>query len=119
VRARHESSIAPGAWEAIAAARFRRPGETPPPPGASAPLERIAVPTLIVEGGNDKIKPAGWAAELAAQIRGARSTVVDRAGHCPQIEQPEAVNQLLLDYFAEPRGFVAERSNRAEQAAVA
>jgi pimeloyl-ACP methyl ester carboxylesterase len=102
VARRHESSITPGAWEAIAAARFRRPGETPPPPGATAPFERIAVPTLIVEGGSDKIKPAGWAQELAASIPGARSTVVDLAGHCPQIEQPEVVIQLLLSYFDEP-----------------
>jgi pimeloyl-ACP methyl ester carboxylesterase len=119
VRARHESSIAPGAWEAIAAARFRRPGETPPAPGASAPFERLAVPTLVVEGGNDKIKPAGWAAELAAQIPGARSTVIDGAGHCPQIEQPQAVNELLLDFFAEPRGFVAEHANGARRASAA
>jgi 2-hydroxymuconate-semialdehyde hydrolase len=103
VARRHESSIAPGAWEAIAAARFRRPGETAPPPGATAPFERIGVPTLIVEGANDKIKPAGWAEELASSIPGARSAVVELAGHCPQIEQPEVVNQLVLDYFAEPR----------------
>ena len=31
VQRRYESSIAPGAWEALAAARFRRPGLEPPP----------------------------------------------------------------------------------------
>jgi len=61
--------------------------------------ERIGVPTLVVEGGGDKLLPAGWAAEIAGQIEGARSVVVDDAGHCPQIEQSSAVNDLLLDFY--------------------
>lgn len=100
VRRRYESSVAPGAWEAVAAARFRRPG-APPPPAASSerPYERIGVPTLVVEGGGDKLLPRGWAKEIADRIRESRSAVVDAAGHCPQIEQPETVNELLLDFF--------------------
>src|ERR1700728_3228177 len=35
VARRYESSTAPGAWEAVAAARFRRPGAEPPPPPPS------------------------------------------------------------------------------------
>jgi pimeloyl-ACP methyl ester carboxylesterase len=51
VRRRYESSIAPGAWEALAAARFRRPGLEPPAlPSSKRAYERIAVPTLVVEG---------------------------------------------------------------------
>jgi pimeloyl-ACP methyl ester carboxylesterase len=57
------------------------------------------VPVLVVEGGNDKLLPAGWAAQIAKQIDGARSAVVDNAGHCPQIEQSSTVNELLLDFF--------------------
>jgi len=100
VQRRYESSISPGAWEALAAARFRRPGLEPPPlPSSERAYERIAVPTLVVEGAADKLLPAGWAAEIAAQIPGGRFAVVDRAGHCPQIEQPDAVNGLLLDFL--------------------
>ncbi len=100
VARRHASSTAPGAWEAIAAARFRRPGDD----GSGAPretprYERIAVPTVIVEGAEDKIKPKGWAAEIAAAIPGATSVVVDGAAHCPQIERPEVVNRLILDFL--------------------
>lgn len=102
VQRRYESSIAPGAWEALAAARFRRPGLEPPPlPSSRRAYERIAVPTLVVEGGGDKLLPAGWAAEIAGQIRGARSAVVNDAGHCPQIEQADVVNGLLLEFLAE------------------
>lgn len=100
VRRRYESSTAPGAWEAVAAARFRRPGATPSAaPSSARAYERIGVPTLVVEGGGDKLLPAGWAAEIAKQIDGARSVVVDKAGHCPQIEQASVVNQLLLDFL--------------------
>lgn len=100
VKRRHESSTVPGAWEAIAAARFRRPGATAPAaPSTARAYERITVPTLVVEGGGDKLLPAGWAADIAGRIAGARSAVVDGAGHCPQLERPEVVNGLLLEFL--------------------
>ncbi len=100
VQRRYESSIAPGAWESLAAARFRRPGLEPPAtPSSARAYDRISVPVLVVEGGGDKLLPSGWAAEIAGQIGGGRSAVVDDAGHCPQIEQPAAVNPLLLDFI--------------------
>lgn len=102
VQRRYESSIAPGAWEALAAARFRRPGLEPPPlPSSKRAYDRIAVPTLVVEGAGDKLLPDGWAAEIAKQIPDARSAVIERAGHCPQIEQPDAVNELLLEFLGD------------------
>jgi pimeloyl-ACP methyl ester carboxylesterase len=104
VRRRYQSSIIPGAWESLAAARFRRPGLEPPPtPSSARAYDRIKVPTLVVEGGCDKLLPAGWAAQISGQIANARSAVIDRAGHCPQIEQPDAVNGLLLQFLARQR----------------
>ena len=101
VRRRYDSSIAPGAWEAVAAARFRRPDAAPfASPSTARAYERIGVPTLVVEGGGDKLLPAGWGAEIAGQIAGGRSVVLDDAGHCPQIEQSAVVNELLLDFYA-------------------
>ena len=100
VRRRYESSIVPGAWESLAAARFRRPGlDAPATPSSARAYDRIAVPALVVEGRDDKLLPPGWAAQLAGQIKHGHSAVVDGAGHCPQIEQPEFVNALLLDFL--------------------
>ena len=100
VRRRYESSTVPGAWEAVAAARFRRPGAPPPStPSSSRAYERISVPTLVVEGACDKLLPVGWAKQIADQMPEGRSAVVEGAGHCPQIEQPEIVNALLLDFL--------------------
>lgn len=100
VQRRYESSIAPGAWESLAAARFRRPGLEPPAsPSSARAYDRITAPTLVVEGDADKLLPDGWAAEIAGRIPHGRSAVIAGAGHCPQIEQPDAVNTLLLDFF--------------------
>jgi 2-hydroxymuconate-semialdehyde hydrolase len=101
VQRRFESSIAPGAWEALAAARFRRPGAAPPPaPSSKRAYERVGVPALIIEGGCDKLLPPGWAKEIADQIPRGRWAVVEAAGHCPQIEQAKIVNGLLSQFLA-------------------
>lgn len=102
VHRRYESSIAPGAWEALAAARFRRPGlDAPAMPSAQRAYDRIGVPTMIIEGDRDKLLPSGWAGEIAGQITGARSAVIAGAGHCPQIEQPAALTAVLLEFLKE------------------
>lgn len=102
VQRRYESSIAPGAWEALAAARFRRPGlDAPAMPSSQRAYDRITVPVMIVEGERDKLLPSGWAGEIAGQITGARSVVIAAAGHCPQIEQPAALTAVLLEFLKE------------------
>lgn len=109
VQRRHASSIAPGAWEAVAAARFRRPqpeGEPaqseqiPAAPRSGMDYAAIAVPTLLVAGAEDKLKPAGWADEVCALIPGSRREVVPGAGHCPQIEAVDATLPILLECAA-------------------
>ena len=102
VQRRYESSIAPGAWESLAAARFRRPGlEAPAMPSSQRAYDRVGVATMIIEGDRDKLLPSGWAAEIAGQIAGARSAVIPGAGHCPQIEQPAALVEVLLEFLKE------------------
>lgn len=103
VARRRESSLLPGAWEAIAAARFRRPrrAEDQPTDNSKKPLYgRVGVPVLVIEGGRDKLLPPGWAKHLAAQVPDGTAAVVDDAGHCPQAERPEVTSRLLLDFFA-------------------
>ncbi len=107
VQRRFESSTAPGAWEAIAAARFRRPDTgrsvadaSPVIPKQESDYGRVRPRTLLIEGSDDKLKPKGWAAEIAAAIPDGRSIIVDSAAHCPQIEQPGRVHDLILEFLA-------------------
>lgn len=100
VERRRTNSLAPGAWEAVAAARFRRPTARQDARVASGiAYHRITTPALIVAGEADKIKPFGWWTELTDQMAGAQVALIPDAGHCPQLENPALVNQVLTDFL--------------------
>jgi 3-oxoadipate enol-lactonase/4-carboxymuconolactone decarboxylase len=61
-------------------------------------LGRIATPTLVVGGGDDRVTPAEQAKELAGGIRGARLEVFDQAGHQAPLEQSERFNALVASF---------------------
>jgi 3-oxoadipate enol-lactonase len=62
--------------------------------------ERIAVPTLLVDGGLDLPDYAAIADHLAATIPGARRATVADAGHLIALERPDAVAGLVTDFLA-------------------
>jgi 3-oxoadipate enol-lactonase len=62
-------------------------------------LPRIAAPTLVIGGLHDQATPPARAEELAAGIPGARLVMLD-AAHVSSIEQAQAFNALLTDFFA-------------------
>lgn len=107
IRRRHDLSIAPGAWEAVAAARIHRPAkeEQPATPGPRSGIDYAAVtaPTLMVAGAEDKIKPEGWADEICALIPDCRQAVIPASGHCPQIEAPDTTLPIILEFAAKFR----------------
>jgi pimeloyl-ACP methyl ester carboxylesterase len=55
------------------------------------------VPTLVVAGEKDRLLPPKHARRIAAQVPHARLLELRGAGHCPMLEQPEAVNAALYD----------------------
>ena len=63
-----------------------------------AHLSTVRVPTLVVHGADDQVTPVARAEELARGIPGARLEVISDAGHIPQLEQPERVNDLLASF---------------------
>lgn len=100
VQRRLASSLAPGAWEAVAAARFRRPNPLPPSGERKGiAFEKISADVLVIAGACDKLKPYGWWDELTGQIPNCSFALVEEAGHCPQIEQPAQTNAILLDFL--------------------
>lgn len=103
VRRRHELSIAPGAWEAIAAARFRSPlapVRTEFGGADRTPYENITAKTLIVAGERDRLRLPGFAHDLAARIPGAHASVLPNTGHCPNIERSDEVGKLITDFLS-------------------
>ena len=59
-------------------------------------LRRVALPTLLVAGTDDRFVPAGYYAALAAALPDAQLVSIPGAGHFPQVEQPaETVRQVL------------------------
>lgn len=62
------------------------------------PLERIAVPTLVMAGEYEIIKRSHTNA-IAGAIPGAELTIVSHAGHFLPITRPFKTSQLLLDFL--------------------
>ena len=63
-------------------------------------LRGVATPTLVVWGRDDAIIPLSVCRRYADAIPGARATVLDRCGHMPEMEQPEAFAQAVLEFLA-------------------
>ena len=61
-------------------------------------LPRIAVPTLLIAGSEDRpFLPA--TDYMAAKIPGARKVIVERAGHTPNLERPDAFNAAVASFL--------------------
>jgi len=96
---RYQSSLIPGAWECAAAARFRMPGRG----GASAPrpatYSTVPFETLLIAGAQDNLRKPGYADEMRREIARSKLVVIEHAGHCPQIDQPDAFNKFVSDFL--------------------
>lgn len=66
-------------------------------------LPRIAVPTLLVAGSDDKVAPASTMERMAAKIPGAEYVVLDGCGHLGPMDQPDEFNAALLSFLRRHR----------------
>ena len=64
-------------------------------------LAEIARPTLVLVGEKDSSTPPAAARLIAAQIPGARMEIIAGAAHLATLEMPDAVNQLVENFFSE------------------
>jgi pimeloyl-ACP methyl ester carboxylesterase len=99
---RQTAATEPGAWEALAVARFRSPLEPPRSEFGQAddiPYEDIHAPTLFVAGANDRLREPHYADRPASRMPNAKVVTLPGSGHCPNIEQAPQVAELLLDFF--------------------
>jgi pimeloyl-ACP methyl ester carboxylesterase len=101
VARRVEASLEPGAWEAVAAARFKSP-TVPARSQFGQPdtiaYERIPFPTLAIAGGEDQLREPGYH-EVLHRIPDSKVVVLEGAGHLLNIERAAEYNQLVRDFF--------------------
>ncbi|HEY8381109.1 MAG TPA: 3-oxoadipate enol-lactonase [Microvirga sp.] len=64
----------------------------------------ISVPTLVVAGEDDPATPLEMSEEIASRIPGASLVVVPEAAHLVAVEQPDALNDLLLAFLSSTAG---------------
>lgn len=62
-------------------------------------LSAITCPTLVLTGDSDNTIPNALSKEMAEAIAGARLVILDRCGHLPQAEQPEATVRALTGWL--------------------
>ena len=62
-------------------------------------LGRIALPTLVLWGAADGVVTPDYGRRYAGFIPGARFALVDRAGHHPERERPDALADHILDFL--------------------
>ena len=62
-------------------------------------VSRIAVPTLIMVGDEDRATPPAKSEQLHALIRGSTLVRIPRAGHSAPVEQPALVSNALASFL--------------------
>jgi pimeloyl-ACP methyl ester carboxylesterase len=70
-----------------------------PDKGLSRRLYRIAAPTLVVWGNQDRLVPPVYADEFADRLPDASVRRLDGAGHFPQLEAPEMTTDAVVGFF--------------------
>ena len=68
---------------------------------ADVALAAINLPTLVVWGADDELLPARWGEQAAGEMPRARFVVLERCGHVPMEERPEAFVSAVVPYLAE------------------
>jgi pimeloyl-ACP methyl ester carboxylesterase len=85
---------------------FLAPIDEPPPAVA---LEAIEAPVLIVWGDDDRVIPLDRAIAHLPRLRRSRLVVLERCGHLPMEEQPEAFLREILPFLERHRRSRHER----------
>lgn len=63
-------------------------------------LHRIKVPTLFIWGASDRLVTPEYGNAYCSMIPGAHMTVIERAGHSPHVEQPDAFVDTVVRFAA-------------------
>jgi pimeloyl-ACP methyl ester carboxylesterase len=62
-------------------------------------LHRVAVPTLILWGAEDRVLPPEYGPAYRDLIPSSRLEVIGECGHLPHVEKPEEFSRTTLDFL--------------------
>ena len=101
IRARFESSIIPGAWETLSAARLRNPLHQTRSTTEEfiKQLSALKIPLLIMSCEHDPANQSDWDVNLQKIIPGSRVHRFKQSAHEPQIEEIDEFNQVLTEFL--------------------
>jgi len=101
VRERYESSILPGAWEALSAARLRSPLHQTRSTTEEfvKQLSALTIPLLIMSCEHDPANQHGWDVNFQKIVPGSRVHRFKHSAHEPQIEETEEFNRVLMEFL--------------------
>jgi pimeloyl-ACP methyl ester carboxylesterase len=63
--------------------------------------EAVALPTLVVWGGRDRMIPVQHAEHARASITGCRVEIFEQSGHFPHLDEPDRFAAVLRKFVAE------------------
>jgi pimeloyl-ACP methyl ester carboxylesterase len=63
-------------------------------------LAELEVPALFVWGDHDVLIPAAFSRQVRTWLPTAEQVIIPDCGHVPQVERPQEINELLMDFFA-------------------
>src|ERR671911_843487 len=101
VRERYESSIIPGAWETLSAARLRSPVHQARTSTEEfvKKLSQLRVPLLIMSCEHDPLNQRDWDINFQKIVPGSRVHRFKHSAHEPQIEEADEFNRVLSEFL--------------------
>ena len=101
VKERYETSLVPGSWEAISAARLRRPGHQSRSGNEEfiKRLSSVRTPLLIISCDHDLLNQKDWDTKLQNMIQGAKIHRFNHSAHEPQIEEAEEFTRVVTEFL--------------------
>lgn len=101
IRERYESSIIPGAWETLSAARLRSPAHQVRSTTEEfvKQLSQLQIPLLIMSCEHDPLNQPDWDVNFQKIVPGSKIHRFKHSAHEPQIEETEEFNRVLSEFL--------------------
>ena len=101
IRERYESSILPGAWETLSAARLRSPVHQmrSNTDVFVKQLSQLTIPLLLMSCEHDPLNQSDWDINFQKIVPGAKIHRFKHSAHEPQIEEAAEFNKVLTEFL--------------------